>query len=137
MRKKLTKRKNDMPVRTKNLYGVLVSAVVGFASTILLTLLVSLFLIKSSVLSNTVSIYFVCCVIFGAFITGFMASKMCEFKGVVSGIFASLLYALFVTVLMLFFSHGQLETTTGFLYLGILISSAIAGILSANTKRRK
>ena len=137
MRKKITKRKKEIPVSTKNIIGILISSGIGSTSIIILTFISSLILTKSSALTNTVSIYFIGSVTIGSLITGFIASKKCTFKGFISGIIASLPLMFYVTVVMLVFSHGRLIPETAILYVGIIVFSAIGGIISANTKRRK
>lgn len=137
MRKKIAKRKIELPVTTKNIIGILLSSGIGFITVFLLTLAASLVLTKSSVISNSATIYFIGSVAISSLITGFTASKRCTLKGLLSGIIASLLLIVLITIMMLFFSHGRLIHETGFLYLGIIIFSAIGGIAGANTKRRK
>ncbi|MBQ3524248.1 MAG: TIGR04086 family membrane protein [Clostridia bacterium] len=137
MRKKIAKRKKELPVSTKNIIGILISNGIGFTSIIILTFISSLILTKSSALTNSVSIYFIGSVTIGSLITGFIASKKCTFKGFISGIIASLPLMFCVTVVMLVFSHGRLIPETAILYVGIIVFSAIGGIISANTKRRK
>ncbi len=137
MRKKIAKRKNELPVSTKNIVGILLSSGIGLISIIILTLIASLILTKSSELTNSIAIYFIGSVTIGALITGFIASKKCEFKGLISGIISSLPLIFIITVIMLIFSHGRLMPETAILYVGIAIFSAIGGIISANTKRRK
>ncbi len=137
MRKKIAKRKKELSVSTKNIIGILLASGVGFVSVIILTLIASLVLTKSSVLTNSIAIYFIGSVTIGALITGFIASKKCGFKGLVSGVISSLPLMFFITIIMLIFSHGRLIPETAILYFGIAIFSAIGGIISANTKRRK
>lgn len=137
MRKKAIKRKNDMPIMAKNIVGICISSLIGLILVIILTLFVSAIISKSAVMSNTLSAYFLGCVMIGAIIVGFIASKMCKLKGVVSGLISSIPYGFGITVLMLIFSHGQLSSKTILLYIVILVCSVIGGIVSANTKRRK
>lgn len=137
MRKKITRRKQEMPLTTKNITGVLISSALGIAIIVVLTLLISLILTKSSVISDSVGVYFIGCVMIGAIFTGFFVSKKCSFKGLVSGVIASVPLSLGVTVIMLIFSQGQLSSKTAILYLGMIVCSTIGGIFSANTKRRK
>ena len=137
MRKKITKRKKELPVSTKNIMGILLASSLGFISTIILTLIASLILANSSGSTNSIAIYFIGSVTIGALITGFTASKKCGFKGLVSGVVASLPLMFLITVVMLIFSNGRLIPETAILYVGIALFSAIGGIISANTKRRK
>lgn len=137
MRKKLSKKKKEMPLVTQNIIGILLSCFIGLVMTVIFTGLLSIALTKSSVITDTVGAYFIGCVMLGAVIAGFIASKRCTFKGILSGFVSSILYSLFVTVVMLFFSNGQINSKTVFLYAGIILCSVIGGILSANTKRRK
>ena len=137
MRKKIAKRKKEQSISTKNIIGILLASGIGFIFIVLLTFIASLILTKSLSLTNSTAIYFIVSIAFGALITGFIASKKCEFKGLISGIVASLPLILFITVIMLIFSHGRLIAETIILYLGIIMLSATGGIISANTKRRK
>ena len=137
MRKKITKRKKEIPVSTKNITGIMISSGIGFIAIIILTFIASLILSKSSALTSSIAIYFIGSVTIGSLITGFIASKKCIFKGFISGIIASLPLMFCVTVVMLVFSHGRLIPETAILYVGIIVFSAIGGIISANTKRRK
>ncbi len=137
MRKKIAKRKKELPVSTKNILGILLASGIGFISIIIFTLIASLILTKSPVLTNSITIYFIGSVTIGALITGFISSKKCGFKGLVSGVVASLPLIFLIAVIMLIFSYGRLIPETAILYVGIAIFSAIGGIISANTKRRK
>ena len=137
MRKKAIKRKNDMPIMAKNIVGICISSLIGLILVIILTLFMSAIISKSAVMSNTLPAYFLGCVMIGAIIVGFIASKMCKLKGFVSGFISSIPYGFGITVLMLIFSHGQLSSKTILLYIVIIVCSVIGGIISANTKRRK
>ncbi len=137
MHKKTTKRKNDISVVTKNIIGIGMSSLIGLIIVIILTLFVSAIISKAAVMSNTLSAYFIGCVMIGGIIAGFIASKMCGFKGIISGVVSSIPYGFGITVLMLIFSHGRLSPKTIILYIGILVCTAVGGIISANTKRRK
>ncbi len=137
MRKKISKRKNELPITTKNIIGILISCAVGLFTVVVSTLFISLILTKSSVISNSIGGFFIGCNMVSALITGFIASKQCNFKGMISGLITSIPYSLGITIIMLFFSHGQLNLKTIVLYLGIVICSVLGGIISANTKRRR
>ena len=137
MLKKTTKRKNEIPITTKNIVGIGVSSLVGLIIVVILTLFASAIISKSAVMTSSIGAYFIGCVMIGGIVVGFSASKMCEFKGIVSGVISSIPYSFGVTILMLIFSHGQLSSKTILLFIGIIICSTIGGIVSANTKRRK
>lgn len=137
MRKKIAKRKKELPLSTKNIIGILLASSIGFISIFFLTLIVSLILANSSGATDSAAIYFIGSVTVGALITGFIASKKCGFKGLVSGVIASLPLIFFIAIVMLIFSHGRLTPETAILFVGIIVFSAIGGIISANTKRRK
>ena len=137
MHKKVSKRKKEIPVSTKNIIGFLISSGIGFVTVLILTLLAALILTKSSTLTNLVAVYFIGSVGISALITGFIASKKCSFKGFISGIIASLPLIFLITIFMLIFSSGRLIPETIILYMGIIVFSVIGGIISANTKRRK
>ncbi|MCH5190776.1 MAG: TIGR04086 family membrane protein [Oscillospiraceae bacterium] len=136
MRKKIARRKKERPVPIKNVIGIVVASAVGTVFTVLLTLICSYILMKSEVLSNTVGIYFIACVLCGALLSGFTASKKCTAKGILSGLVTSIPFSLTVIVIMLFFTKGQLAYNTLFLFLGIILFSTLGGIFGANTKRR-
>ena len=137
MRKKLNKRKQDLPLTTKNLIGIFLSSIIGVIIAFITTVIISLILKNSAFLPKSISALFVISIVIGAFITGFIASKKCSFKGLISGLISSIPYLFIITIIMLFFSHGKLTTSMLFLYIGGIISSALGGIISANTKRRK
>ena len=137
MRKNFSKRKNEQSATSKNITGLFLASGIGFISIVILTLFASLILSKTSVLTDSIAIYFIGSVSIGAIITGFIASKKCGYKGLVSGFIASLPLMFYITVIMLIFSHGRLISQSVILYLGVVIFSAIGGIISANTKRRK
>ena len=137
MRKKIARRKKERPVPIKNAVGIAVASTVGIIFTVLLTLICSCILMKSEVLSDSVGIYFIACVLCGAFLNGFTASKKCTVKGIVAGLVGSIPFSLAIIIIMLFFTKGQLAFNTLFLCLGIILCSTIGGISGANTKRRK
>ncbi len=137
MLSKHKKRKSEMASQSNNLVGILLSNGIGLLFVIIFTLIASLVLTNSANLSNMSSILFVAIILFGAFITGFVASKKCNFKGIISGIISSIPYIFIITFLMLIFSNGRLNIYTSICYLFIFIFSTIGGIVSANTKRRK
>ncbi len=137
MRKKLAKRKKEVNIPTKNVLGILTANLIGTICAVIFTLLCSLLLQKAEILSGSLTVYFVVCITLGALINGFVAAKRCSIKGIFSGIISSLPYALIITVIMLFFSKGILNTNTIFLYLAVIIGSTVGGIFSANTKRRR
>lgn len=137
MRRNIAKRKKDVSTFTKNFIGIILSSSIGFTSIIIFTLLSSLILSKTPVLTNSLLIYFIASVAIGSLLTGFVASKKCEFKGLISGALASLPLIFYITIIMLIFSKGRLINETIILFIGILIFSISGGIISANTKRRK
>ena len=137
MHKKIAKRKKETPISTKNIKGIMISNVIGIITIILLTIVGSFILTKSSTLVNSSAIYFIGSIAIGALITGFVASKKCEFKGVVSGIISSLILIFLLTIIMLVFSNGRLISQVAILYIEIVVFSTIGGIIGANTKRRK
>ena len=137
MRKKLNKKKQDLPLTTKNIIGVLSSSAIGILITLIVTIIISLILRNTAVFTESIIPLFVVSIAIGTVVTGFIASKRCSFKGLISGIISSIPYLFIITIIMLFFSRGQLATSMLFLYIGGLICSALGGIISANTKRRK
>ena len=137
MRKKITRRKQEMPLTTHNLISILLSGFIGFAITVILTGVISVFLKNSSVVSGTMGAYFIACVMIGALVCGFIASKKCSFKGIISGLISAIPLIFLISIMMLVFSNGRLDPKSIILFVGIVICSALGGILSANTKRRK
>lgn len=137
MHKKIASRKKDRPIPIQNAIGIIIANSVGIICTVLMSLICSCILMKSTTLTNAVKIYFIACVVLGAFINGFIASKKCTTKGIISGLASSITFCLIIIIIMLFFAKGQLAFSTLFLCLGMVICSAIGGIFGANTKRRK
>ena len=137
MRKKIVKRKKELPVSTKNILGIILSSSIGFISVIILTFISSLILSKSSALTNSTAIYFIVSIAIGSLTTGFIATKKCELKGIVCGVVSSVPLMILVAIMMLVFSHGRLTSKSAIMFIGIALFSTIGGIISANTKRKK
>ena len=135
--RKIIKKKNDISSFNKNLIGLSLSAVVGTIISVILTLLFSYIFANSETLSDSISVIFVACILFGGLICGIVSARLTEFKGIISGIISSVVYFLLITIIMLFFADGRLSATTFLLCLGIFVVSIIGGILGANIKRRK
>lgn len=136
MQKKLNRRKSEMPVATKNIVGVIIAGVIGALITILLTLILSLILSKAEFLSQSIKAILILTVLSGAVLSGFIASKRCSFKGLISGLIATFPFLFVINAIMLIFSQGKLKSSVILLYVGAFICSSIGGIISANTKRR-
>ncbi len=136
MRKKLTKRK-EYPEIIENIIGITISSVVGILITFLLSVFFSFIINKSQKLPESLSWYLMGVIITGAFSNGFLSTFRCKLKGFVSGFVSAIFFALFITVGLLVFSSGQIESKTWIIYLLIFIFSALGGILGANTKRQK
>ena len=92
---------------------------------------------KTSILSGYLKIYFSICVGLGSIFGGFLSSKKCNFKGMLSGLLSSLPNSIIITIIMIVFSGGQLKESTIIIFLLIVICSILGGIIGANTKRRK
>lgn len=137
MRKKVFKKKKDMSPISKNIIGMTLSAIIGTVIALALSFVFSYTFANAEVLSDSIGAMFVACVLAGGFFCGIFASRLTTFKGIVAGILVSLIYSLFISVIMLFFSNGKLSANTIFLFIGTIIVSAIAGICGANIKRRK
>lgn len=137
MQKKLNRRKSEMPLATKNIVGVIIAGVIGALITILLTVILSLILSKAEFLTESIKAILILTVLSGAVISGFIASKKCSFKGLISGLIAAVPFLFVINTIMLIFSNGRLKSSVVLLYLGAFICSLIGGIVSANTKRRK
>lgn len=137
LKRKTVKRKKELPIINKNLIGLSISSFVGVVLVIVLTLLLSAIISKTAILTNSIGAYFIGCIMVSSIIVGFIASKKCELKGIVSGVVSSILFSFIVTIFMLLFSRAQLSPKTIFLYIAIVICGTIGGIIGANTKRRK
>lgn len=136
MRKKLTKRK-EYPEIIENLIGITISSIVGITITFLLSMLLSFIINKSQYLPQNLSWYLMGAVAIGAFSNGFISTFRCKLKGIFSGLVSAILFSLFITVALLIFSNGHIESKTGLLFVFIFVFSTLGGILGANTKRRK
>ncbi|MBO5334195.1 MAG: TIGR04086 family membrane protein [Clostridia bacterium] len=131
------KRNINLSNPTKNILGVVLSSFAGIALSITLTFIISYIISKTSVLSIHLKIYFSVCVGLGSIFGGFISSKKCNFKGLLSGFLSSIPNSLIVIVFMVIFSNGQLKESTVIIFLLIIICSTLGGIIGANTKRRK
>ncbi len=137
MSKNNTKRRIELSEPIKSIVGIIISSLIGIAVSLILSIFFSYILSKSPEISSFISVYFIISVLFGAFVCGFLGSKLLQFKGLVSGMICSLLY-LFITVfIMLFASNGKLSPFVAILLLFIVLFGIIGGITSANMKRRK
>ncbi len=136
MRKKLSKRK-EYPEIIENIIGISTSSVVGILVVFALTFLFSLILNKSQKLPDNFSWYLMGIILVGALVNGLISTIRCKLKGIISGVVSAVPFSLFITIALLVFSAGQIESKTGILYLLIFVVSTIGGILGANTKRRK
>ncbi|MCH5169838.1 MAG: TIGR04086 family membrane protein [Oscillospiraceae bacterium] len=121
----------------KNAVGITLSSVISIIILVLLTALVSLFLLKSETVSESYIMYFYFCSAVSSFIGGFISSKRTTFKGIFSGLIASVAYNFLLTIILLFVSVGQIRANTGILYLLSTVFFVLGGIVAANTKRRK
>lgn len=137
MHKKIVKRKKELNLPLKNLVGILTANGVSLICTVFLTVLCSLILMKSQVLSSSLTMYFIGCLALGAVINGLVSSKKCSFKGILSGLLSSLPFAFFITVIMIFFTRGKLSLNTLYIWLTAAVCSTVGGILGANTRRRR
>lgn len=136
MHKKLYKRK-EYPEIIENIIGISTSSVVGIIVVFVLTFLFSLILNKSQKLPDNLTWYLMGIVVVGALVNGLISTIRCKLKGIISGVVSAVPFSLFITIALLVFSAGQIESKTGILYLLIFVVSTIGGILGANTKRRK
>ena len=129
-------KQNNSPL-TKNLYGTVISNSIGILILFILSLIVSVVMLKSEKESNGYIMYFYFCSVIASFINGYIASKKCEFKGFISGAVTSVSYNFLVTIILLFVSKGKIRPDIGILYAVTTIFSTTGGIFGANTKRRK
>lgn len=137
LKKRISKRKKDIPIVNKNFLGLSISNFVGLVFVVILTLLLSAIVSKTAILTNSIGAYFIGSVMIGSIVVGFIASKKSELKGIISGVVSSIIFSFIITILMLLFSRAQLSPKTIFLYIAIVICGTIGGIVGANTKRRK
>lgn len=126
---------NSQP--SKNFIGITLSSVISIIILVILTALISLILLKSERVSDSYIMYFYFCSVFSSIIGGFISSKSCTFKGIFSGLIASLAYNLMLTVILLFVSKGHIRADAGILYALSTLFFVLGGIFGANTKRRK
>ena len=137
LKKRISKRKKDIPIVNKNFLGLSISNFAGLVFVVILTLLLSAIVSKTAILTNSIGAYFIGSVMISSIVVGFIASKKSELKGIVSGVVSSIIFSFIITILMLLFSRAQLSPKTIFLYIAIVICGTIGGIVGANTKRRK
>lgn len=127
--------KTSIPM--KNLIGILVSSLIGFVLTLFITLVLSVALKNVPNLPESLTFYFVFPVVFSSLIAGFISSKLCDFKGIFSGCLSSIFFSFLVTIMIVLFTDGYLNSQISILYIGIVLSSMLGGIISANMKKRK
>ena len=137
MQKKLSRRKKELTNTTKNIVGIIISSAFGFIMTLIATFMMSFLISKSQKMPGYIGALFLISVSFGCILSGVIASRKCNFKGIISGLTCSFPNALLITVTMLFFTNGNVNEKTIFLYLLIILCSGIGGIIGANMKRRK
>lgn len=131
------KRNISFPNNTNNILGILISALIGTVFTFLLTLILSYIISKTSVLPAYLKIYFSICVGLGSIVCGFISSKKCNYKGVISGVLSSIPNLILIFFIILIFSDGQLKLDILIIFFVSILSSSFGGIVGANTKRRK
>lgn len=137
MHKKILKRKINILNPASNLLGVILSSFIGVGLSTLFILILSYIISKSSNLPSHTGAYFLACIGLGSVLSGIISSKKCNLKGLLAGLFCSIPNSIFVTIIMLFFTNGQLSESTIILYALIIICSTVGGIIGANTKKRK
>lgn len=137
MQKKQRKKVKVSSGISGNVIGILISALSAIIITFLLTALIAFLQLKSEKIADSYIMYFYFCAVSSSFIGGFISSKKCTFKGVISGLVTSLIYNFILTVILLFVSSGKLRADTGILYAITTAFFALGGIAGANTKRRK
>ncbi len=137
MSKNNKKRRIELSGPIKTIVGISISCLIGIITSLLLSIFFSYILSKSPEISSFVSVYFVISVLLGVFISGFLGSKLLQFKGLISGLICSIPYSLTTIFIMLFASNGQLSPFVAILLIFIMIFGIIGGITSANMKRRK
>lgn len=137
MLKKINKKYSELSMSVKTFIGIIISALFGFAVSVLLSLLFSYILSNSPEVSSFINIYFIISILFGAFICGFTGNKLLSFNGLLSGLMCSVLYLTIIISLMLIFSDGNIMAYSLVFFIFCVFVSIIGGIVSANMKRRK
>ncbi len=137
MKKNLVKNYNDLSTPIQIIIGITVSCLIGTISSIILSILFSYVISRSPVISNFISLYFIISVVFGAFVCGFLSSKLLKFKGIISGLISAFSFILLILLIMLIASNGSLSPYVILLVLFVVLFSIVGGIVSANMKRRK
>lgn len=138
MRKTLKlKPKNFNNTASRNLIGIFISNIVALIILFLLTILFSFILLKSEKATDSYLMYFYFCSGLSSLIGGFIASKKCKFKGIISGAISSVSLFILIAVILLFVSKGHIGSDTAILYAVLAVFSIIGGIAGANTKSRK
>ena len=97
--------------------------VVAIIITFLLSIFISFIINKSQYLPQNLSWYLMGAVAIGAFSNGFISTFRCKLKGIFSGLVSAILFSLFITVALLIFSNGHIESKTGLLYVFIFVFS--------------
>ncbi|MBQ8765626.1 MAG: TIGR04086 family membrane protein [Clostridia bacterium] len=137
MLKKINKKYSELSISTKTFIGILISALLGFTVSVLLSLLFSYILSNSPEVSSFINIYFIISILFGSFTCGFTGNKLLSFNGLLSGLTCSILYLVIIISFMLIFSDGNITLYSLVLFIFSIFVSVIGGIVSANMKRRK
>ncbi len=137
MVKKRTKRHLELSAPIKSVLGMSVSCLIGILISILLSIFFSYILSKSPEISKFISLYFIISVLSGAFACGFTASKLLNFKGLISGLICSLPFSIVILSIMLLASSGNLSVYSIIILVFIVVLCVIGGIVSSNIKRRK
>ncbi len=137
MHKKITKKQKEISLTMKTALGLIIPSVVGTIVAIIVSFIFAYVLSKSPVISKFSIIYFISSIVIGGLICGYISTKMLSFKGLISGLLGGIPLSIFVFIIMLFFSNGQLNEWSIIILVLVLFSSTIGGIISANMKRRK
>lgn len=137
MGKKISKRHIELGTPIKTLLGIIIPCMIGILVSFILSIFFSYVLSKSPEISKFISIYFIISVLSGAFFCGFSASKLLNFKGLISGLICSFPFLSLVLFVMLLASDGKLSVFSIVFLVFVIVVSVIGGIVSSNMKRRK
>ena len=137
MSKKTTNHNINVSYPLRIIIGLLLSSVIGILFTLLVSVLFSYLLSNSEMISGYSVIYLIFSIIIGGFICGYIGTLYLPFRGIVSGLFSSVLYTIIIFLLLFIFSKGNLSPYSLLLIFITILSSSIGGITNVNRKRRK
>lgn len=109
----------------------------GIVVFILLLLMFAFALVKSNISFKILPVFLVVAMLASSFISGFYSAKRLKLRGMVAGIAASLPIILFSIVCSFVINSGSVRPILFLVCLGCLVTGAIGGIFSANTRQSR